>query len=664
MAIDSLYFIPPMPDYLKYFNVSQLPMPYMFANSGMGYAPFPFGFTGSYTGTAASQSSSSVNNSSNNSSTQTARVSKEVQRQEIEKQLQELFAYRTQLADVVEVNTNNGTELIQREAYSEKTGYIAEDGKNDGKISWGKKLLNLAKGCTNLVTDMFFDENGHFSLKKTATTLVVGGALAAAAVLIPGAGAALAGLALASGAVTLGAGAVQAGLAKTDEDAEKAWQNIGSGLLQTGLSCLGMKKVGLNASKKLGVDAPKWYRPDQSAKLAFDATKADINTAGGFSNSVKNNFNQMKLSFDKFASEKTGYSHYENKYTNNLDKLKADIPGTDATYRRYADKMAAAYEKVYAAQNEAEYTQAVRNLERYSKLAKAYRSNNTGMSKETVQAFDDMIKISESVAPKNAYAIRTSKFGSGYAEKMAEFDTKINELKTLGNAATEEQKFQLRILTRSKAAYRALYRANSPVKQKEALARFDQIADEALTQMQKARNNPHTTADVMKAYNDLVLTAQQQVANSGLIVETRAADLAKAAKTLSDRMATDADKSEARKLIQRYLTNTPANDNEYIASVDNIISTLKIDKSSVPITERFQDWKSKTWQNAKRPVVKSGKMFNAPVTYVTTTVDRMVYPQSVLTNKGTRVENSQIDAELQKINEKIEQLHSQLIGLV
>ena len=194
--------------------------------------------------------------SSDTSGTHTATPStteKAQQKKDIEVQLEEAFALRAQLSDYVDVNTSQGLQRINAEAFNKETGYIAEDGKDDGKISWTNKLFNFGKGCVNLVTDMFFDENGHLSLKKAATTLVVGGALGAAAFLIPGAGAVLAGAALAGGALTLGTGIVQSNTTTTDEGAEKAWQNIGSGTLQTVLAAFGIRKVGVNAANKLSL---------------------------------------------------------------------------------------------------------------------------------------------------------------------------------------------------------------------------------------------------------------------------------------------------------------------------------------------------------------------------------------------------------------------------
>ena len=124
---------------------------------------------------------------------------------------------------------------------------------------------------------------------------------------------------------------------------------------------------------------------------------------------------------------------------------------------------------IYKAKTNAEYTQAVDDLQRLANAAKTYRTSNTGLSDEAAAAFDDMIKMAESIAPRGAYNVRFAKFGtSGYTQKMADLDTQISGLRALGNTATPEQQFKLRILTRIKAATRSLYNANSPAKQKSA----------------------------------------------------------------------------------------------------------------------------------------------------------------------------------------------------
>ncbi len=604
--------------------------------------------------------------SSDTSGTHTATPSaaeKAQQKKDIEVQLEEAFSLRAQLSDYVDVNTSQGVQRVNAEAFNKETGYIAEDGKDDGKISWTNKLFNFGKGCVNLVTDMFFDENGHFSLKKAATTLVVGGALGVAAFLIPGAGAVLAGAALAGGALTLGTGIVQSITTTTDEGAEKAWQNIGSGTLQTVLAAFGIRKVGVNAANKLGVQTPKTWRLDQSFKLGLKSAKADISAAGGMKQAIRQNFNQMKIGIDKFVS-KFGYSHYENKYTNNLNKLKTDIPGAGTEYRQYADDIAAAYENIYKAKTNAEYTQAVDDLQRLANAAKTYRTSNTGLSDEAAAAFDDMIKMAESIAPRGAYNVRFAKFGtSGYTQKMADLDTQISGLRALGNTATPEQQFKLRILTRIKAATRSLYNANSPAKQKSAAGRFEQIAQETLTKMEQMRNNPSTTADVMKSYNDIVIMAQEQAMKANLIVESRAADLTRYANVLKNQLSTDAQKTEARSFIKRYLSSTPANDEAYISSVDDIIKGLKFETKNEGFLQIVLNKKAAIGKKTGNGIKKYWNKCNTPQIYVTSNFNRWVYPQSVQATRGTVVEGSELDAMKKANEERITQLQEQYKAL-
>ncbi len=649
------YYLPSMWNYSNFMNqYSALQMPYL---GGFGYSPFGMP---SFMGLGSTPGASAAGGGAGAQTTQTPAEIREQKKEEINKELKELYAKRAELADIVIVNTPNGAQQVSRSAFSEETGYIAEDGDNDGKISAWSKIKNLGKGIANLVTDMFCDENGRPSLKKTLTSLAIGGVLGAAALIIPGAGLALAGFALASGAITLGVGAVQAGMAETDESAEKAWQNIGSGTAQTILSLIGLKQIGASSAAKLGVKAPKIWRPDQSIKLGIRSARAEVSAAGGMSKAIGQNYNNLKVSLDKNVTSRIfNKTYYERKYENNLNKLKTDIPGAGPEYRQYADDIAAAYERVYGAQSKAEYTQAVDELYFLTRGAKAYRANNSGLSPEAAQAFDDMIRLSESVAPKNAYAIRASKFKmSDFSGKIADLDAKISRLKALGNAATPEQKFELQILSKLKTAHKRLYQANTPKRQKLALKWFNQIKEEVFRQMHSARNNPNTSAETMKAYNDLAVMIQEQAAGAGTIVKARSVDLNRAAKILGDDCATAADKARARAFIERY-SGSKINDEAYISSVDGVINNLKLKETNRSGWTIWNNWKSSKLKGAKNMASGTVGVLANPAVLSTTTIDRMVYPQSVLATYGERLYNTQVDEALKQVNDRIEQLRSE-----
>lgn len=128
------------------------------------------------------------------------------------------------------------------------------DGKDDGKISWGKKLKNFGKGIGNFFKGMVCDENGRFSLKRTLTTV----GIAAGAVVLSVATYGAAVPYLAAAGVTMatyqtGKGIYKACTAKTDREAEQAWQEIGSGTTALVVSIAGAK----GALKSSGAAVPK-----------------------------------------------------------------------------------------------------------------------------------------------------------------------------------------------------------------------------------------------------------------------------------------------------------------------------------------------------------------------------------------------------------------------
>lgn len=128
------------------------------------------------------------------------------------------------------------------------------DGKDDGVISFGSKLKNMGKGVVNFFKGMVCDETGKFSIKRTLTTAAV--AAGAVALTVATGGAATPFL-IAGGAALGGAqvikGGIKAANAKTDAEAENAWQDIGSGTTAVVGAIAGAK----GALKSSGAVIPK-----------------------------------------------------------------------------------------------------------------------------------------------------------------------------------------------------------------------------------------------------------------------------------------------------------------------------------------------------------------------------------------------------------------------
>lgn len=138
---------------------------------------------------------------------------------------------------------------------------------DDGKIGWKRKLKNFGKGMLNMAKGLFCDEKG-FSLKRTLTTVAVAGAAAALTVATGGAAAPfLVAAGAAMGAFQTAKGAYKAATAKTDAEAEAAWQDIGAGTLSIGLSAAGAK----GALKAAGKPVPASKGLTGSVKATADS---------------------------------------------------------------------------------------------------------------------------------------------------------------------------------------------------------------------------------------------------------------------------------------------------------------------------------------------------------------------------------------------------------
>lgn len=134
---------------------------------------------------------------------------------------------------------NTVTSPVQGDSFtSSPTG---NDGKfdysiDDGKISFGDKLKNVGKGLISPITNMFSSPKNFLigaGMMVAGAALMIGTAGAAAPILIAAG--------VTAGAVQLGTGAYKAATAKTDAEAEAAWQGIGAGTTSVGLSVLGAK---------------------------------------------------------------------------------------------------------------------------------------------------------------------------------------------------------------------------------------------------------------------------------------------------------------------------------------------------------------------------------------------------------------------------------------
>lgn len=167
------------------------------------------------------------------------------------------------------------------------------DGSDDGKLSFWEKaksaVTGAAKGLVNGVKDLV-------TFKNPVKSLLAIGAIALS-IACPPAGVALAVAGAVGGVVTTVKGGIRASNATTDAEAKAAWGDIGSGVLQVGLSAVGAK-AGLkacgnttNAIKNLSTTEGFLAKAKSVGQGALDDTTTSIaNNASAIKNStlVKN----------------------------------------------------------------------------------------------------------------------------------------------------------------------------------------------------------------------------------------------------------------------------------------------------------------------------------------------------------------------------------------
>ena len=128
--------------------------------------------------------------------------------------------------------------------------------KNDGNLTLGEKAEHFGKGMLRGITSLFTDENGDFSVKqtlKTVRTAVIVSATATAAVAAgivsaPVAATILVGIGVVMGGIKIYNGIKAAISAKTNDEAAAAYQQMGEGTTDVGLSLLFKKGI----SKSMG----------------------------------------------------------------------------------------------------------------------------------------------------------------------------------------------------------------------------------------------------------------------------------------------------------------------------------------------------------------------------------------------------------------------------
>ena len=344
----------------------------------------------------------------------------------------------------------------------------AEDKKDNKKVAKKRdekkisRFGSFIKGVGNFFKGMVCDENGKFSIGQTLKTIGIGAAIAAASILIPGAGTVIAYGALAIAAKH----GVEAGInlynAESEEEINNAWENVGSAATEGVLAYTGAKAAGakpihdIRTAGSKGFKAINKYRKDMyqniringfkgvASKLGEDATTlkdATVAKVRNIKNETVDNFNNLN---NATRNTEKANARYDEKISKTKGKEKTNLKAQKKSYNEGADavKTGDNYETVY---------EAVQNLKKDMNTAKA-KATEPKATKADIQAykeakakydgakqvFDDRVNSGEFKANK-----RTQKSNSNKVEKASkELETAREKLRKNPDDATAKKEYE------------------------------------------------------------------------------------------------------------------------------------------------------------------------------------------------------------------------------
>lgn len=344
----------------------------------------------------------------------------------------------------------------------------AEDKKDNKKVAKKRdekkisRFGSFIKGVGNFFKGMVCDENGKFSIGQTLKTIGIGAAIAAASILIPGAGTVIAYGALAIAAKH----GVEAGInlynAESEEEINNAWENVGSAATEgvfayAGAKAAGAKPIhdirtagskGIKAVSKYSKKMYNEYKLDGfkgvASKLGEDATTlkdATVAKARNIKNETVDNFNNLN---NATKNTEKANARYDEKISKTKGKEKTNLKAQKKSYNEGVDavKTGNDYETVY---------KTVQGLKEDMNAAKAEASKpNASKAKKQAyqeakakydgakQVFDDRVNSGEFKANK-----RTQKSNSNKVEKASkELETARENLRKNPDDATAKKEYE------------------------------------------------------------------------------------------------------------------------------------------------------------------------------------------------------------------------------
>lgn len=344
----------------------------------------------------------------------------------------------------------------------------AENKKDDKKVAKKRdekkisRFGSFIKGVGNFFKGMVCDENGKFSIGQTLKTIGIGAAIAAASILIPGAGTVIAYGALAIAAKH----GVEAGInlynAESEEEINNAWENVGSAATEgvfayAGAKAAGAKPIhdirtagskGIKAVSKYSKKMYNEYKLDGfkgvASKLGEDATTlkdATVAKARNIKNETVDNFNNLN---NATKNTEKANARYDEKISKTKGKEKTNLEAQKKSYNEGVDavKTGNDYETVY---------KTVQGLKEDMNAARAEASKpNASKAKKQAyqeakakydgakQVFDDRVNSGEFKANK-----RTQNSNSKKVEKASkELETAREKLRKNPDDATAKKEYE------------------------------------------------------------------------------------------------------------------------------------------------------------------------------------------------------------------------------
>ena len=305
---------------------------------------------------------------------------------------------------------------------AQEDGYVAADGKNDGKIGFGLMALNFVKGIGRTFTGMFTGKDGKFSIGQTLKTVGLGALCIGASIVCPGVGTLLLGAGLLTGAGGLIVNGYKAATAQTDQEAEQAWQGLGTSGTIFAMSYAGVKSKGGGSF----AEGLKTMKTDLAGAKTMIAD-------GTYGSAVKENIATKIFGKSTWAEFKASDNKLKSAYDNISGKLTDRANYVDKAKKSITDKISELNEA--RGKDGADIAKIDQEIAQLNKQLKVYTSGSSASNVEArIKVGEESIKLkTERLELKKADLLNATDEAAKTAIKaeIADLETTISNHKSL-----------------------------------------------------------------------------------------------------------------------------------------------------------------------------------------------------------------------------------------